>query len=777
MKATIIKKIISLILIMILCISLIPTNISMAVTDYCITVGTGNFEITVTKDTTVEEISNVLGEPKIVTKSAFGGYAYTFYTDENYSNYLYIETLENGKIISYGSVDPTYKTSTYSYGDAYSYTENGILHGYLLNNNGSVEGGVYYNRNLINNSTDLINSFKKNYENNEIELLKGISEQAVTMYNALSTNLGYKTSLVFDEDVFYKNEQMKEFGTTIREYAFDMDKTSEFKAIGIKENMELSNDRYYIFNPMEFASLALRSLGTNFGEKNIAVFDYYSQEKLLSALTISKDFFDRIQDVELTNEEQEKLEAGRAEYKKAEENLNKESAMYKVEPQDEEASKLLAGELVDSKKQGITDYVNAIRVAAGIPKINADDTLFTIAQHIATLNSYRYKKLGLDIAHLPPKPDGVTDEFYQAAIGWQSIGYAENLGRGALKVSEEAMKTHINIFLDDSGENPQLFSHRTKILDQGYTKFGYGISNQMFSNEFSGATSIENEIEAWPSKGITFMETLENKRFDWTARFVKDYTVLDTTTATIECLNTGEKWNFDKEEKTSSRWFQCDTNLISSINNRVIMYDSSINPSAGEVYQITLHGIKNDATGETVDYTYRTVFEYADESNYPSESTSLSMKVPEEIEKISGTSYYAIPNEGTTKLSAILDDSITDVAITWKSSNPEVISVTQNGTLQVKSMSETPVTISVCLDSNNEIKSSIQVMPYEVQKLLKGDVNKDGKVRLYDALQILKQSILGGDLTDEMLYIMDYNDDGKVRLYDALKFLQQAILA
>ena len=68
-------------------------------------------------------------------------------------------------------------------------------------------------------------------------------------------------------------------------------------------------------------------------------------------------------------------------------------------------------------------------------------------------------------------------------------------------------------------------------------------------------------------------------------------------------------------------------------------------------------------------------------------------------------------------------------------------------------------------------------MPYEVQKLLKGDVNKDGKVRLYDALQILKQSILGGDLTDEMLYIMDYNDDGKVRLYDALKFLQQAILA
>ena len=60
--------------------------------------------------------------------------------------------------------------------------------------------------------------------------------------------------------------------------------------------------------------------------------------------------------------------------------------------------------------------------------------------------------------------------------------------------------------------------------------------------------------------------------------------------------------------------------------------------------------------------------------------------------------------------------------------------------------------------------------------LLKGDVNKDGKINLYDALQILKQAILGGALTDEQLYIMDYNGDGKVDLYDAFKFLQQAIL-
>lgn len=75
--------------------------------------------------------------------------------------------------------------------------------------------------------------------------------------------------------------------------------------------------------------------------------------------------------------------------------------------------------------------------------------------------------------------------------------------------------------------------------------------------------------------------------------------------------------------------------------------------------------------------------------------------------------------------------------------------------------------------------AEIQVNVLDVKnpiKALKGDVNYDTKVNLYDALQILKQAILGGTLTDDMLYIMDYNDDENVNLYDALKFLQQAIL-
>ncbi len=64
----------------------------------------------------------------------------------------------------------------------------------------------------------------------------------------------------------------------------------------------------------------------------------------------------------------------------------------------------------------------------------------------------------------------------------------------------------------------------------------------------------------------------------------------------------------------------------------------------------------------------------------------------------------------------------------------------------------------------------------EVGDVLKGDVNQDGRVALYDAFKILEAAILGTDLTPEQIAIMDYNEDGKVSLYDAFKFLEVAIL-
>ena len=113
MKKSKITIFISIVLIILFLFNISFNVVSNATTsDLLISLGTGEYYIEVTKTTTVEDIIKILGEPKLTTPSAFGGEAYTFYTDENYDNYLYIETLEDGQIISYGSIDETYKTET-----------------------------------------------------------------------------------------------------------------------------------------------------------------------------------------------------------------------------------------------------------------------------------------------------------------------------------------------------------------------------------------------------------------------------------------------------------------------------------------------------------------------------------------------------------------------------------------------------------------------------------------------------------------------------------------
>ena len=55
-----------------------------------IRINNGIIDFTVTNNTTIEQIKEVFGEPKIVTESAFGAHAYTFYTQSDYSDYLYV---------------------------------------------------------------------------------------------------------------------------------------------------------------------------------------------------------------------------------------------------------------------------------------------------------------------------------------------------------------------------------------------------------------------------------------------------------------------------------------------------------------------------------------------------------------------------------------------------------------------------------------------------------------------------------------------------------------
>lgn len=688
--------------------------------------------IVVTKDTTIEEIMAKYGSARIVSNSAFGGKAYTFYTDNNYSNFLYVETTNSGKIVSYGSIGTNFETQKHIGGQKRTDTRNFNLSGYVFEYDDVIYGVVQYNLSALTGKTSskICTEYAETYKKDSSKYLRGISEHSVTFFNALRHFIGNESNMVFDERIFYINEQLKEFGSSIREYLPNMDKKSEYMTgIGVGEEIEIAQrNSAWLLNPLQIASMVSSIPYTNFGKKNIAVFDYDKDRKILSCVSVSANCFDRVDSVNLTSEEIEKLNSGRKYYSSAIKNLNTDSLIYEVEPvsQPSNISQLVAGELKASKKQGMTDYVNAIRAAAGLSILNLNEDCFITAQHISTLMSYRYLVLKQDITHQPAKETlpGITDEYYYTAVGWGK-GYYENLGRSSTYTTVNTMTRYINMFLDDSSENELFFSHRQKLMHADFTEFGYGVSPQTFSNEFAGYNKNDIFLEAWPANGITFLETVYNQnRIYWTAQFTDKYKFLDTTDVQITCLNTGDTWNFTDEVNTSSKRYSIQTNNINSLNNRVVMYDSTIIPHEGYVYEVKLKGIREESTGNTVEYSYRTVFEYADLNNSPSQSNSIDIdKNKITLAKVENSDAYYLPIGEDVKLYAVLDNAVVDKKVTWTSSDPNV-TVTQNGTVHASDSSiDHEVTISVTYDATG-ITSSVVLKPYQKKNQVVIEPNK-----------------------------------------------------
>mgnify|MGYP001861401581 CR=1 FL=1 len=218
---------------------------------------------------------------------------------------------------------------------------------------------------------------------------------------------------------------------------------------------------------------------------------------------------------------------------------------------------------------------------------------------------------------------------------------------------------------------------------------------------------------------------------------------------------------------TNKKYVLTGNDTISALNNKVIMYDSSIIPQAGYVYEVTIHGLKDDTTGQDVDYTYRAVFEYADTSNYADTINSIEIEEPE-LDK-DGEIYQATLGQ-EIKLNVKIDNTeVIDKKVTWTSSNEEVIEVKQNGKLIIKKESNEPVTIRVTSDAN-DLSDSIQIVVNEAPRFLKGDINNDGKITTLD-LNYGLAKLLKSNLTEEEEQHGDVTGDGKYTTLDLNKML------
>lgn len=74
-----------------------------------------------------------------------------------------------------------------------------------------------------------------------------------------------------------------------------------------------------------------------------------------------------------------------------------------------------------------------------------------------------------------------------------------------------------------------------------------------------------------------------------------------------------------------------------------------------------------------------------------------------------------------------------------------------------------------------KIKDTDGVVVAEYMVIVKGDVTGNGYSRMYDAFQILKDSLFNGNLDEIDMLIRDYDGNGHVRMYDAFQFLKDSL--
>lgn len=638
---------------------------------------------TITRDMTVAQVISLFGAPRLTTDSIFGGQAYTFYSD-GYQNYIYLETNENGEIASYGTISEGFSSPNFSYGDP----EDFIVHSgeFAYNQDDRLYGYIGY-------CADRFTMNEQIWDANAVHYNQAIWQHAVLMWNAISELYGYHTPLTFNEHAFYAQAQLIENDSNLYDYCNAVG-SSDFSLVARGSNAFVG---YWYPNPLRLASYARRYRAPE-GYYPIFSFDRYD---ITTIGFLNPSFFDRGQPVAYTQREQQLLAAAREEYSNSVSIWNSTTDYFVTEPQ-YSTLPLTAGEIRPEKIAGAIGYLNAIRVGAGLPKLTESPELTKGAQCKAALTMYLSKNnISNPSPHNPPHIDGISDEFYALCQN----GSGENLFHGNVLTS-------ITNALEDSYGTGQYISrgHRYNLLDPHWKYIGLGSSVPTLSigtqgvHKFSGYQSCDEELVAWPSKGIMLAEAGLTNMF--TACFYKNYTITDQTTVEMTCLNTGESWIFDEEKSTADYTFQRNGNMVS-------FYNSGVSFRVGSVYQITLKNVQT-ADGQLTDYTYRSVYETAYVGSADSVTVTLDHQTlqmtPGMISKLSATIF---PADAPNKM------------VWWSSSDPSVVSVTENGTLTAHKKGT--VVITAQTDSGISAQATVTVSDG-----IRGDINGDGFINNKD---------------------------------------------
>lgn len=689
---------------------------------------------TITKTTTLSQVNSMFGAPKLETENAFGGKSCSYY-DDAYSYYLYIETNSSGKIVGYGAIGGNFKGKRFAQGDAFDYSYWTLSGTILTDNKNNVYGIMEYNC-----TNEDVRTYWTNYQNNSSKYLYELQKHGVIVSKVIAVRNGKEfVQSYVDEDIFYMSEQLKYNGSNLYEYAQNSGKTEQISFVK-RGTTDFESD---LPNPVGFGESSanyIKASNYKYVLYDIEITNYSSSIKPAEqrVIFIDPSFLEEKETIELTDEEKSKLIAAKAEYAKYAEHAQQITDLYEEEP-NYKTLPLSAGKYSTIALQAATDYLNIARAGLGIGTLKLNEQIADAAQHKAALVYYMSAN-GMETGHLPVQPDGVSDEFYQKAQSYLN----ENLYYGTIQTS-------IDNALNDSYGDAVTCGHRYNLLDPNYTDWGVGSVGEGLSinrqgcHKFSGNANYSNELVAWPSNGIMPINLVYNGIGNWTAQFYKNYTVSKDTTVTVKCLNNGKTYEITETSTANGKF-------LSITDDKLVTFrDDSITYESGDVFQITLHNIK-DSDGKTTDYTYRSVF-YQFYNSENSEVTNIDLNK---------NSVSLLVGESERVLATVIPDDASIKLMKFTSVNENIATVRQDGT--ITGISDGTTTIIVECE---EITKSIDVT---VKKYKKGDINNDGKVDIFDVNYGL-QKLSKKNLTADEIERGDVTGDGKYTILDINKVL------
>ena len=657
-----------IVLVILMQICILPMPVSKALNDEDLIISAG---VTITKNSTVEEISKDYGsEPKLITPSAFGGEMCTWYTGE-YQNILYVETNENGVIMAAGAMSDDFQSNLYCAGD--KVTSDNITEfqgtvarkGYLTD---YAAGVIVYQKELLTDS--IVQDYCREFVSKRESYRKYICEHAVIMLNHLLEEAGEDTRLEYNEEYFDMaskiNTQM-----SISEYAEKNNKEQYYKQAGTDTNyLTLYRE---LANPMRPADVARNFYPTNtikyayltygVSESDSASLGYSGG---VTSYYLAKELFEENVDVSLTAEEQEKYVQAKAMYEKSVDEFNEGTSDYFEQEPNYESLPLKAGKIKENKLQGSVDFLNAIRLGAGLNTLTLNTEASNAAQYKAVLTRYiTIKGISNPDPHYPSKPDGVDDEFYNTAQTYMT----ENLYSGNIITS-------ISQALHDGAGDPIKAGHRYNLLAPDRTSFGIGYVDGQSCHKLTAGGSSSVDMVAWPSIGITPMEAFEDGAY-WTFKlYNSDYSIDVKTTVKVKCLNTGKEWTFNDTSTSNGNNFVRGGDILSFKSNDLVKGE-------GYIYEITIQNLKNDETGSYENYTYRSVFKSLTSEEENISPTSISLE-PSTIQAVRGASQVIDVN--------FTPSNTTEIVTKWSTSNPNVATVNQYGEVTITGIGTATIT-------------------------------------------------------------------------------------